>query len=86
MPFRSKLERIMLTRGIKQVDLHDMIEKKTGKVLSKSTISKIVSGGLIDYHLRTAGYIAFTLDVTIDDIAEDEILKPDPDNVPAVTE
>lgn len=75
-PVRTKIEKILIERGINQLDLGSLVKEKTGKKLAPDHISKIVSGKVIDYYLRTAGYIAFALDVKLDDIIEDEILKP----------
>jgi hypothetical protein len=53
-----------------QRDLQRLIEESQGVFLGDDRISKMVSGKLINIHLRTAKLIADTLEVTIDDICD----------------
>jgi len=70
MPKPTKLSSILNDRGMTQRDLQRLIEESQGVFLGDDRISKMVSGKLINIHLRTAKLIADTLEVTIDDICD----------------
>ena len=70
MQTTTKLKRLLEERCLSNRDLQRLIFDKHGIILGDDRISKMVSGKLKNYQLRTAHLIADTLDVKIDDICE----------------
>jgi hypothetical protein len=66
----TKIEKILKQRGMTQADLMRSMTEKTGFMMGRDRISKIVKGKLTNYTLETASMIAETLGVTIDEIVE----------------
>ena len=66
----TKLQKILLDRGMTQADLMRAITKKTGFQIGRDRICKIVNGNLKNYTLETAVMIAESLQVNVDDIVE----------------
>lgn len=67
----TKLAKILSDKGMEQKELQALIYQKHNIVLGRDRICKMVNGILTNYHIRTAKLIANTLEVTIDDIVED---------------
>lgn len=70
----TKLYRILLERGMTQRDLQRAIIDKYGIKLGDDRICKMVNGTLKNIHIKTAKLVASTLEVSLDDIIEDDVL------------
>jgi DNA-binding Xre family transcriptional regulator len=66
----TKLEQILLERGLSQGDLVRLIKEKSGFKIGRDRISKICTGRMRNYTLETATMIAEALDLRVDDINE----------------
>jgi len=66
----TKLATLLNGRGMTQRDLQRAIKAKFGAHIGDDRISKIYTGRLTNYHLKTAVMISQALDVRIDDIVE----------------
>jgi len=66
----TKLANLLNGRGMTQRDLQRAIQAKFGVHIGDDRISKIYTGRLTNYHLKTAVMISQTLEVRIDDIVE----------------
>jgi DNA-binding Xre family transcriptional regulator len=71
----TKLQKILIDRGMTQADLMRAITKQTGFQIGRDRISKIVNGNLKNYTLETAVMIAESLQVNVDDIVELKEIK-----------
>ena len=71
----TKLQKILLDRGMTQADLMRAITKQTGFQVGRDRISRIVNGNLKNYTLETAVMIAESLGVGVDDIVELKEIK-----------
>jgi len=66
----TKLQKILLDRGMTQADLIRAITEKSGFQVGRDRISRIVNGNLKNYTVETAVMIAESLKVGVDDIVE----------------
>jgi len=77
----TKLETILINRSMKQTDLIELMEytvKKNNfniKIPARDRTSKIVTGKQKNYTIKTAVLIAKTLNVSLEEIIEDNLLK-----------
>lgn len=70
MSTQTKLATLLNELGWTQRDLQRAILEKHDFKLGDDRISKMVTGRLKNYHIRTAKLIAETLEVKIDDIVD----------------
>lgn len=68
----TKIEQILIDRGMSQGDLVRLIKAKSGFKIGRDRISKICTGRLKNYSVETAKMIAEALEVSMDDIVEFE--------------
>jgi DNA-binding Xre family transcriptional regulator len=73
----TKLEEILLERDMSQGDLIKIINKNTGQKLGRDRVSKICTGRLKNYTIRTAVMIKDALEVKFEDFIEYDIPKKD---------
>lgn len=66
----TKIQKILIERGLSQTDLYELIILKNGSKIGKDRINRIVNGKLLNYHTNTAKALAKALNVKIDDIVE----------------
>lgn len=66
----TKLEKILLEKGMSQGDLMRKIRDNAGFKIGRDRISKICTGRLKNYTMETAVMIAEALEVPIDEITE----------------
>lgn len=66
----TKLQKILEEKEMSQRDLQRAIYEKYGIVLGDDRISKMVTGRLTNYHVKTAKILAQTLNVSLDTIVE----------------
>lgn len=66
----TKLHKILISRGMTQRELRQLVLDKTGMDIQLYRISKIVTGQLTNYFTDTAKAIAQALEVSIEDILE----------------
>jgi len=71
----TKLNQILLERDYTQSDLQKLIYAKSGFVMSRHHISRIVNGHLTNLKLETITIIAEALNVKVDDISELKNIK-----------
>lgn len=67
----TKLAKILSDKNLEQKELQALIYHKHNVILGRDRICKMVNGILTNYHIKTAKLIASTLDVTIDEIVEE---------------
>jgi len=67
----TKLQRILIQRGFSQSDLQKKVLVNTGIKIEPYRVSKIVNGSIKNYFTDTARAIAKTLEVSIEEILED---------------
>jgi len=67
---KTKLEKILLDKGMSQGDLIRKIQDNTGFRIGRDRISKIATGRLKNFTLMTAVMIAEALDIKVDDFIE----------------
>lgn len=72
MTHRTKLESILIQRGLTQTDLFNMIEDSKFKTLGKDRINRIVSGQHTNYNMNTLILLTTVLGVTPNDIVDYE--------------
>jgi len=65
----TKLQKILMERGMTQTDLYELIIENGG-MIGKDRINKIVNGKMTNYHTNTAKTLANALGVKVDDILE----------------
>jgi transcriptional regulator with XRE-family HTH domain len=68
----TKLQRLLIQRGLSQSDLQKKVHSKTGIKIEPYRVSKIVNGSITNYFTDTARAIATTLEVSIEEILEDK--------------
>lgn len=68
----TKIEQILIDRGMSQGDLVRLIKAKSGFKIGRDRISKICTGRVKNYSVETAKMIAEALEVSMDDIVEFE--------------
>lgn len=68
----TKIEQILIDRGLTQGDLVRLIKAKSGFKIGRDRISKICTGRVKNYSVETAKMIAEALEVSMDDIVEFE--------------
>ncbi len=68
----TKLQRLLIQRGLSQSDLQKKVQAKTGIKIEPYRVSKIVNGSIKNYFTDTARAIATTLEVSIEEILEDK--------------
>lgn len=66
----TKLAKLLADRSMSQRDLQRAIQDKYGVKIGDDRISKIYTGRMKNYQLKTAFLIADTLEVTLNDIVE----------------
>jgi DNA-binding Xre family transcriptional regulator len=66
----TKLANILESKGMSQRDLQRAIQDRYGVKIGDDRISKIFTGRMKNYQLKTALLIATTLEVSVDDIIE----------------
>ena len=66
----TKLQLILQQNDMSQAQLIELIKEKTGKTIGKDRISKICSGKITNYSLRTAKIISISLGIPIDKFIE----------------
>ena len=71
----TKLEQILIERGMSQGDLMRLIKQKSGFKIGRDRISKITTGRMKNYSLETAVMIAEALEVPVDEIVELKNIK-----------
>jgi transcriptional regulator with XRE-family HTH domain len=71
----TKLEQILIERGMSQGDLMRLIKQKSGFKIGRDRISKITTGRMKNYSLETAVMIAEALDIPVDYIVELKNIK-----------
>jgi DNA-binding Xre family transcriptional regulator len=71
----TKLEQILIERGMSQGDLMRLIKQKSGFKIGRDRISKITTGRMKNYSLETAVMIAEALEISVDDIVELKNIK-----------
>lgn len=71
----TKIQEILNQKGLTQGDFILLIQRKTGYHFGRSYISKICSGKLENYTIKTALIISQSLDVEVDEIIEEKIKK-----------
>lgn len=71
----TKLEQILIERGMSQGDLMRLIKQKSGFKIGRDRISKITTGRMKNYSLETAVMIAEALEVPVDHIVELKNIK-----------
>jgi len=71
----NKIQEILNQKGLTQGDFILLIKEKTGYLFGRSYISKICSGKLENYTIKTALIISQSLGVNVDDIIEEKIKK-----------
>lgn len=67
----TKLAKLLILKGMTQQELYNLVQLKTGKSIQLYRISTMVNGKLIDYKVSTARTLAKALDVSTDEIIED---------------
>jgi len=67
----TKLQRLLIQRGFSQSDLQKKVLVNTGIKIEPYRVSKIVNGSIKNYFTDTARAIAKTLEVSIEEILED---------------
>jgi len=67
----TKLQRLLIQRGFSQSDLQKKVLVNTGIKIEPYRVSKIVNGSIRNYFTDTARAIAKTLEVSIEEILED---------------
>jgi DNA-binding Xre family transcriptional regulator len=67
----TKLAKLLILKGMTQQELYNLVQAKTGKQIQLYRISTMVNGKLTDYKVSTARILAKTLEVSTDDIIED---------------
>jgi transcriptional regulator with XRE-family HTH domain len=72
MDTSTKLQRLLIQRGLSQSDLQKKVHAKTGIKIEPYRVSKIVNGSITNYFTETARAIATTLEVPIEAILEDK--------------
>jgi transcriptional regulator with XRE-family HTH domain len=68
----TKLQKLLIQRGLSQSDLQKRVHTKTGIKIEPYRVSKIVNGTITNYFTETARAIAKTLEVSIEEILEDK--------------
>lgn len=68
----TKLQKLLIQRGLSQSDLQKRVHSKTGIKIEPYRVSKIVNGTITNYFTETARAIAKTLEVSIEEILEDK--------------
>ena len=71
----TKLEQILIERGMSQGDLMRLIKQKSGFKIGRDRISKITTGRMKNYSLETAVMIAEALEISVDEIVELKNIK-----------
>ena len=71
----TKFSQILIDKNYTQSDLQKLIYAKSGFVMSRNHISRIVNGHLTNLKLETITVIAEALDVKVDDISELKNIK-----------
>jgi hypothetical protein len=71
----TKLEQILIERGMSQGDLMRLIKQKSGFKIGRDRISKITTGRMKNYSLETAVMIAEALEIPVDYIVELKNIK-----------
>jgi DNA-binding Xre family transcriptional regulator len=66
----TKLAKILESKSMSQRDLQRAIQDRYGVKIGDDRISKIFTGRMKNYQLKTALLIATTLEVSVDDIIE----------------
>ena len=66
----TKLANILESKGMSQRDLQRAIQDRYGVKIGDDRISKIFTGRMKNYQLKTALLIATTLEVSVDDLIE----------------
>ena len=69
---RTKLESILIKRGLTQTDLYNLIVDSGYKALGKDRINRIISGEHTNYNMKTLTLLTSVLNVTPNDIVEYE--------------
>lgn len=69
---RTKLEAILIDRGLTQTDLYNLIEKAKFKPIGKDRLNRIVSGVHTNYNMNTLTILTTVLNATPNDIVEYE--------------
>lgn len=67
----TKLAKLLILKGMTQQELYNLVQTKTGKQIQLYRISTMVNGKLTDYKVSTARILAKTLEVSTDEIIED---------------
>jgi len=71
----TKLEQILIERGMSQGDLMRLIKQKSGFKIGRDRISKITTGRMKNYSLETAVMIAEAVEISVDEIVELKNIK-----------
>jgi len=72
MAHRTKLESVLINRGLTQTDLFNLIVDKGYKPLGKDRLNRIVSGVHTNYNMNTLSILVDVLNITPNDIVEYE--------------
>ena len=70
----TKIKRLIKNYGWTQSDLRREIYDKTGFLMGRDRICKIVNGITFNYNVETALMLSWVLNVDIDDIVEKKLL------------
>ena len=72
---KTKLEELLMDKDMSQGDLIRKIKDNTGQKIGRDRISKICTGKLKNYTIKTAVMIKDALEVGLDDFVEYEFEK-----------
>jgi hypothetical protein len=67
----TKLAKLLILKGMTQQELYNLVQQKTGRAIQLYRISTMVNGKLTDYKVSTARTLATALEVSTDEIIED---------------
>jgi transcriptional regulator with XRE-family HTH domain len=69
----TKLQNILNDKNLTQGDFINKVKDKFGNTFTRSYVSKICAGIITNYTLKTAIIISETLNVSVDDIVDENV-------------